>query len=134
MVSIQAYYSVSFSFCNIRCFLLYEILKTKTTKHSTMMIIMMIMMMIMSLVAASFSGVLPHLPFSMPPASSPFVPSQRPPGSKYHQHRDTRSCLTVPIHDGFGRLVSCGWLFVADYKQGRDAFHQETYPENIESM
>ena len=77
---------------------------------------------------------LPHLLFATPPAFFPSALFRRSPELIYCLHMDTRSCLTVPKHDGSGRPVFCRWPCVAGYKQGSDASHQELFPENIESM
>ena len=71
-----------------------------------------------------------HLLFATRPAFFPSALFRRSPESIYRLHTDTRSCSTVPKHDGSGRLVFYRWLCVAGYKQGSDAFLQEPFPEN----
>ena len=75
-----------------------------------------------------------HLLFATPPAFFPSAPFRRSPKLKDHLHMDTRSCLTVPKHDGSGYLVFCRWPCVAGDKQGNDASHQDLFPENIKRM
>lgn len=67
----------------------------------------------------------------MQPVFSPFAPSQIPLELIYRWHMDTTSCWTVPKHDGSGHRVFYRWLCVAVDKLGRDAFHQEPFPENM---